>query len=552
MAFYQAPHALGNTFKNDSLIREYVARHIPSEQRDGFENECLKLGETAVNLHEQALAERDIEPVLTQWDAWGHRIDQIEVTPLWQRARELAAQYGLVATGYEPALGEVARVRQFILNYLVQASTDFYSCPLAMTDGAARTLLASGNTELIDHAVGKLTTRDPQHMWISGQWMTERTGGSDVGLSETIAVKGPDGWRLSGTKWFTSAITADMALTLARPQGNGPSGRGLALFFVELRDSNGRLQNIEVNRLKNKLGTRKVPTAELTLNQTPAILVSGTDGGTRKIAPMLAVTRTWNAVAAASTTRRALALALDYAEKRVAFGAPLIDKPLHRDTLADMTAETHAVFLLAFRSVELLGKSERETATEAENALLRALTPIAKLTTAKQAVAIASECLECFGGAGYVEDTGLPRILADAQVLPIWEGTTNVLSLDLLRALTKGGSIDALESEIIRLGQTICDELLKQTYVIAQTAFNHARQWLENSFANPTALETGARRFALTCGRSLELALLCDHAQWCLENNKGLRSRAAAIRFGRNPIDLIRIEDDPSELLAPA
>ena len=550
MAFFQAPATLDNTYLSDPLVREYVARRIPTAQLADFETECTELGNLAIELHQQFLSELDQEPILTRWDPWGHRIDHVEVTPLWKRAQKISARFGLVAAGYEPEYKEAARIRQFVLNYLVHASTDVYSCPLAMTDGAAKTILASGNQELIDHAVPKLTSRDPDVMWTSGQWMTERTGGSDVGLSETVAVETDAGWELTGTKWFTSAVTADMALTLARPEGNGPGGRGLAMFFVELRDQSGALQGIQVNRLKDKFGTRKVPTAELTLERTPAIPVNGTDSGTRNISPMLAVTRTWNAVASAWAARRGVALALDYAKKRVAFGAPLIEKPLHRDTLADMSAEAQATFLLAFRSVELLGKTEHQTATESETALLRALTPIVKLTCAKQAVAVASETLECFGGAGYVEDTGLPRILADAQVLPIWEGTTNVLSLDLLRALGKGATFEALGTEMKRLENAVADEQLGRVVKIAADAFTKATAWARENFANGDALETGARRFALTCGRSLELALLCEHAQWCLDEGHGPRARAAALRFSETAIDLVRERSDPSQLLA--
>src|SRR5690606_7279152 len=146
---------------------------------------------------------------------------------------------------------------------------------------------------------------------------------------------------------------------------------------------------------------------------------------------------TWNAVSSACGMRRAVALARDFARRRFAFGAMLEDKPLHLETLAEMQAEYEAALQLAFYSVELLGKLETGEADAREQALRRMITPIAQLTTAKQAVVVASEALESFGGAGYIEDTGLPVLLRDAQVLPIWEGTTNVLSLDVLRALSR-------------------------------------------------------------------------------------------------------------------
>lgn len=161
------------------------------------------------------------------------------MSPLWLEAEKLSATRGLVAAGYEKRFGEHARVHQFAMNYLVQASLDVYSCPLAMTDGATRTLMAMQNQELIDRAIPHLTSRDPETFWTSGQWMTEKTGGSDVGLSETVAKKTDAGWRLYGEKWFTSAATSQMALTLARPEGNGEGGKGLALFYLETRLGDG-------------------------------------------------------------------------------------------------------------------------------------------------------------------------------------------------------------------------------------------------------------------------------------------------------------------------
>src|SRR5204863_2183114 len=244
--------------------------------------------------------------------------------------------------------------------------------------------------------------------WTAGQWMTELTGGSDVGSTKTIAREQPSKdsptreFRLYGRKWFTSAVTSQIALTLARPENNPPGGRGLALFYIEPRDEHGRLRNIEVNRLKDKLGTRKVPTAELTLAGTPAQLVMGTTDGVRNIAPLLNITRLWNGISAVALMHRGAALAFDYAGKRTAFGSRLSEKALHMDTLLGLQAEAEAAFQLAFYVAELTGRGENEELEEYDAWLLRVLTPIMKLTTAKQAVAVASEVLESFGGAGYV------------------------------------------------------------------------------------------------------------------------------------------------------
>ena len=548
MAFFQEPPRLGNQYDADALLREYLARVLPADALAVHEPEYRELGELGGEaLYRAMLEDRLNEPVHTQWDAWGQRIDAIEVSPLWRRAHVLASERGLVALAYERPLGDLSRVHQFALNYLVQPSLDVYSCPLAMTDGAARTIIDSGNREIIDRAVPRLTSRDPDRAWTSGQWMTERTGGSDVGQSETVARVDGGKWRLYGTKWFTSATTSQMALTLARPDGNGPGGKGLALFYVELRDERGRLRNIAINRLKDKLGTRKVPTAELTLDGTPATPVRGLDSGVRHIAPMLNVTRTWNAMGAIWGLRRSVALARDYAGRRRAFGAPLADKPLHVDTLAAMAAEAEGAFHLAFRSAELLGRIEGGSATADEERLFRLLTPIAKLTTAKQAVAVASETLESFGGAGYVEDTGLPRLLADAQVLPIWEGTTNVLSLDTLRALSGDGAFEALSLEVQRATGSVRDDCLVGSARAAAAAIEGAAGWLGRSLGDGAEVEAGARRFAMTLGRSLELALAAAHAQWCLDTGRGARAAAAARRLAAQGVDWIRADLDRAD-----
>lgn len=541
--FNQPPPELGNQWDEDRALRTLLARHIPREHLAEMTPSLERMGGIAAEFLPLQLRDRENEPVHTQWGAWGERIDHIELTEVWKRAELIAAEEGVVATAYERKHGRYSRLHQFALAYLFGPATDVYSCPLAMTDGAARTLLASGNEALIERALPRLLSRDPSTFWTSGQWMTESTGGSDVGRSETIAVEHADGLathRLHGRKWFTSATTSQMALTLARPEGNGPGGKGLALFYVETRDGAGRLREIEVNRLKDKLGTRKVPTAELFLRGTPATAVIGTDNGVRQITPMLNVTRTWNAVTAASLMRRGIALVRDYAKRRVAFGALLSEKPLHLDTVATLSAEHHAAMHLVFDVVARLGRIEAGEAEEHDEALLRVLTPLAKLTTGKQAVSVTSEALECFGGAGYVEDTGLPALLRDAQVLPIWEGTTNVLSLDTVRAFaTSPETAPALLAEVARLESSTAGSEAHRYAGSAAAAIRNALTWLmETGGSAPLEIEGSARRFALTLGRSLALLFLSAHA--AEEAREGmLGSLRAAMRFHALPFDLL-------------
>jgi acyl-CoA dehydrogenase len=537
MGFSQVAPRLQNTYMQDTLLRESLDR-IAGEMHSREQPSLTELGELAAGpLFDLAMKDRNDAPVLTNFDAWGNRVDHIELSNLWKQAQPIATTFGLVASAYEGTYGELARVHQFALIHLFHASSGFATCPLAMTDGAAKTLRASGNAALLEHAFPHLVSRDPSTVWTSGQWMTERTGGSDVAISETIAKANADGsYALFGTKWFTSATTSQMALTLARPEGNPPGGSGLALFYVDVRDAAGALNGITIHRLKDKLGTRHVPTAELLLNGTRAIPVLGTKDGIKNITPMLAATRTWNAACAVSQMRRATDLAKAYARVRIAFGAPLIEKPLHRETLAWMEAESAGAFVFALRVAQLLGKEEHGTATEHELRLLRLSTPILKLLTGKQSVAVASEALEAMGGAGYVEDTGFPHLLRDAQVFSIWEGTTNVLSLDLLRALGRGNEdpLSAIAAEVAR-----CEALAHASDVCtiraARDAVAHAAQVLENEAEQ----ERSARAIAMTLGRTLEVALLVEHGAYQARKGLPQSASAAARRLVLQGIDLL-------------
>jgi acyl-CoA dehydrogenase len=554
MPFVQTPPALAPAYASDRVLRGYLGRVLPRDVIQAIEPQLTRAGELSSGpLYEMLLADLKAEPRLTQWDAWGNRIDAIELTPLWREMARVTAEEGLVATAYERRHGAHSRVHQFALVYLLNATSGVYSCPLAMTDGAAKTLVTMKNEALVERALPRLTSRDPKTAWTSGQWMTERTGGSDVAIAETIARhEAGDVYRLYGTKWFTSATTSEMTLTLARPEGNPAGGSGLALFYLELRQADGSMNGIAINRLKDKLGTRMVPTAELTLDGARARLVAGATNGIKNITPMLAITRTWNAVCAVSGMRHGIALARDYANQRFAFGSALRDKALHADTLAAMQAEFEGAFHLAFRAVELLGREEAGEITDGEKRLLRLITPIAKLTTGKQAVQVASETLEAFGGAGYVEDTGLPRILRDAQVLPIWEGTTNVLALDVLRALAQEGSLDPVAREVTARTEAP-DARLSQAADTARKALAHAEGWLADTRARGLEeTEAGARRFALTLGRAIELALLVHHATWSARETGDARPLAAARRFARHGVDLLVDQDALAESRALA
>jgi putative acyl-CoA dehydrogenase len=517
MEFYQLPPALDNQYSDDHILQAVLKRHLPAKIFYEVEQELKKFGEKVVKEMEPLAQEAEANPPIhVPYYPWGKRIDHITVTKAWDRLHEIAAEEGIVALGYERKHGEYSRIHQFAKLYLYHPSSAIYSCPLAMTDGAARVIELFGSEEMKSKAYKNLISRDPKKFWTSGQWMTERTGGSDVSGTSTVAKKVGNHFELHGVKWFTSATTSQMAMTLARIEGE----EKLSLFYVELRNDKGELQSILINRLKDKLGTKALPTAELTLEGTPAVLVGESGKGVKTIATLFNITRLYNACCAVGYMRRGIALSLDYAKKRKAFGKLIIDHGLHLETMAELQVRYEGCLQLTFHAAALLGKEELKTATEIESDSLRLLIPLVKLFTAKEGVAISSEVIESFGGAGYVEDTGLPQLFRNAQVLAIWEGTTNVLSLDALRAIKKENAAPAFLKDIEnRLSgikhselQGLKDKTLKSIVEIQKVLVNGSKLTEED-------LNTKARSMAMGLARTYVGALMLEHAEWGLSSN---------------------------------
>ncbi|MGB9429797.1 MAG: acyl-CoA dehydrogenase family protein [Gammaproteobacteria bacterium] len=532
--FFQDAPILGNQYQDDRVLQTWLKARLPPEMLREIAPGLERLGGRAAGDMLAMAADAEAHPPRhVPYDPWGRRVDRIETTGGWQALHRVAAEEGIVATAYERRQGAWSRLHQFIRLYLYNPSSAIASCPLAMTDGAARILELHGDAELKQRFLPHLLSRDPLQFWTSGQWMTERTGGSDVSGTSTLALLENGSYRLHGTKWFTSATDSQLAITLARDEALDAEGK-LSLFLLELRDAHGHLNNIFVHRLKDKLGTRALPTAELTLKGTPAVRIGSAGHGVRTISTVLNITRLYNAVCAVSYMRRGLALAEDYARKRRAFGKFLMEHPLHRETLADLNAEFTGAFYLVFHLGVLLGREETGAASETEKTLLRLLTPVAKLYTAKQAIASASEVLECFGGQGYIEDTGLPFLLRDCQVLSIWEGTTNILSLDVLRVLEHAEALEVFGSDIARHLENLQRPELAVLRVTIQRAMKDILAWPQAAGKSGAAtLEAGARRFAFSLARTYTAALLAEAAQ------VGYVSSDVLQRWCRAPLTLI-------------
>lgn len=531
MFFLEDAPEFKNQYTEDRILRSYLNRKIPKEILGQIEPGLIKLGDRVCNeIYKLGFQAEKEQPVHVPLDSSGKRIDKIEVSKAWERLAETAVEEKLVATAYERNEGIYSRIHQMVRIYLYGASSAIYTCPLAMSDGAARAIELYA--EELKPTLKKITSTDTKNFWTSGQWMTEKTGGSDVGQTTAVAKKENGQYKLYGNKFFTSATTSEMAMTLARIEGAPEGGKGLSLFYVETRNSDGTLNNIKINKLKNKMGTKALPTAELDLEGTPAQLVGGEGNGIKKISSLFNITRIWNACIAACFMRRGLALSKDFAKKRYAFGKYLIDQSLHAETLANIQVEQEAAFLLVMRIAELLGKEEMGQGTKEEALVLRILTPITKLYTGKQAIAVSSEVIESFGGAGYMEDTGLPRLLRDSQVLSIWEGTTNVLSLDMLRAIQRENALAPFIQDLMSILsnvknmelQTLASEVRKQVEEIGafvKKASTESEDYLQGL----------AREFSMNLASSYMAALLIEHAEWSLKNEKDKHSLLIAKRW---------------------
>lgn len=323
----------------------------------------------------------------------------------------MAAREGIIQTAYEGKYGEYSRIVQFAKYFIYCPSSAIYTCPLAMTDAAARIFelqfqkgsqLSAAKKEAFMNAYERLTSRDPAKSWTSGQWMTERAGGSDVRNSETTAFQQSDGsYLISGHKWFSSATDSQMTVMLART----PTSAGLSCFYAPLKTESGEWNGVKIVRLKDKLGTRGLPTAELELKDMKGYLVGEEGKGINYISTMLNITRVHNSVSSMSFFRRGIAIARAFAKVRKVQNKELWKNPLHLGTLSKLEVIFRAHMQLTFFSVALLGFTERgmpqrtggwvpQDAKEAA-ALLRVITPMVKMTTAKSTIAALAECMEC-------------------------------------------------------------------------------------------------------------------------------------------------------------
>ncbi|RCI09331.1 hypothetical protein L249_1416 [Ophiocordyceps polyrhachis-furcata BCC 54312] len=492
--FFQEPPVLVNQFEDDVSFGRCFRLFLPAHVRAAAEAEVAALGQDV--LADDVLAwisdaERN-EPYMRGdgRDVFGRPAVELVTTEGWRKLRDFGIAKGQVACLLVRVkrLPNVASAAASSPVAMIRPSCANTGCPGAMQDGAASLLrkhlktqsLSANQRHAMEDALTRLTSRNPASAWTSGQWMTERPGGSDVSQTETTAVpvRSPDDeslgpWAIHGFKWFASATDSDMAVLLART-----SAGGLSAFFAPMRRHDAmartkagspladgsRLNGVRISRLKRKFGTRSLPTAELVLDGMRAWLIGDEGQGVRAMGAVLALTRIHSAVGAVGGIGRGLAVARAYARVRVVSGdgdgqsrIRLAEKPLHMRTLARMTAEYHGLMLLSFFAAYVLGLAENPLAAplttgplaamtpelELAEPLLRVLTQLTKAYVCKASVPLMFACMESLGGIGYLSTDGpvdLGRIFRDLCVGPIWEGTTDVLCADFVRALRRPGS----------------------------------------------------------------------------------------------------------------
>ena len=430
----QAPPLVGHDVAADPVLLEGLSR----EGADWYAEDLHRIGELAGTEQVQRWADEANrhEPELRTHDRYGNRIDEVWFHPAYHELMQIAVREGLAGApwGQHKPGTHVARAAGFMVWSSVEQG---HGCPVSMTYAVVPALRA--NPELSADYEPLLTSRvyDPglrtplgKRGLLAGMGMTEKQGGSDVRANTTIATPQSDGtWWLRGHKWFTSAPMNDVFLVLAQAPG------GLSCFFVPRVLPDGTRNTFLIQRLKDKLGNRSNASSEPEFDGTVAWLVGDEGRGVRTIIEMVTMTRLDCILGAASGTRAALNLAAHHVRYRSAFGSRLIDKALMRNVVADLALESEAATTLALRVAGAADRAMR--GDEGERAFLRLATAVGKYWVCKRQPAAVAEALECLGGNGYDEASGMPRLYREAPLNGIWEGSGNVNALDVLRALTR-------------------------------------------------------------------------------------------------------------------
>ena len=443
MNFYRADPALADLLRihlPDSLLR-YIEPHLDrlGALAGGHLDECARLADRHV-------------PVLHQRDRFGADVQWIEYHPAYRELERAAfGEFGIHAMSLRKGIlgwpDKYPVVAKHAFTFLFNQAEFGLGCPINVTDGCAKLLANFGSEALKAKYLDGLTQTDMSKLTQGGQFMTEKEGGSDVGSLTTTAVQEGDHWRLHGEKWFCSNADAEIVMLLARPDGAGPGIRGVGLFLMPRKLDDGSPNHYRIVRLKDKLGTRSMASGEIKLEGAIAYAVGKLDRGFVQMAEMVNSSRLSNGVKSTALMRRAYHDAMTVARSRVVFGSRIIDLPLARRQLMKIMVATEQALSMSFITADALDRTEAGSQDAA--ALLRILTPILKFRATRDARKVCGDALEMRGGIGYIEEFATARLLRDAHLGSIWEGTGNIVAIDALtRAIGRHGADAALAADL--------------------------------------------------------------------------------------------------------
>jgi len=459
-AHYIAPDIHGqNFYALDRQFRDLLSLYMDPALLRHMTPHFERLGELAGNrLDELAQVADKHPPVLQPRDRFGRDEDWIDYHPSYRDMEKIAfEEFGMHAMSHRPGvlgLAEPAHpLVKYAITYLFVQAEFGLMCPVSVSDTSNFMIKRYGSPALKKLLLDRLLSQDPATMLKGTQFMTEKAGGSDVGALETEAERigmGPDGverWKLHGQKWFCSHADADVAVMLARPRG-APSGtRGLAMFALPRRLEDGTRNAYRIVRLKDKLGTRSMASGEIVLDGAIAYLVGDADKGFKQMMEQVNLSRLSHGVRAASMMRRCLNEALAAARGRRAFGKSIAEYPLLRRQLMKIMVPTEQALSLFAFSADAMARADAGDRDAAN--LLRILTPVYKFRACRDNIPVASQALEVRGGIGYIEEWVTPRLVRDAQIGTLWEGTSNINALDVVqRAVGKAGGHRTLSAAL--------------------------------------------------------------------------------------------------------
>ncbi|WP_375790086.1 acyl-CoA dehydrogenase family protein [Bradyrhizobium sp. Pha-3] len=449
-----APDTTGmNFYRADPALTDLLKLHLPEALFRHIEPHLDRLGGLAGGYLDECarLADRHT-PVLHQRDKFGRDVQTIEYHPAYREIEKAAfGEFGIHALSIRKGImgwpDKYPVVAKHAFTFLFNQTEFGMGCPINVTDGCAKLLANFGSEALKAKYLDGLTQTDMSRLTQGGQFMTEKEGGSDVGTLTTRAVQEGDHWRLYGEKWFCSNADAKVVMLLARPEGAGPGTRGVGLFLMPRFLDGGSQNHYRIVRLKDKLGTRSMASGEIKLDGAIAYAVGKLDRGFVQMAEMVNSSRLSNGVKSTALMRRAWHDAITVARSRVVFGQRIIDLPLARRQLMKIMLPTEQALSMSFLTADALDRAEAGSQDAA--ALLRILTPTLKFRATRDARKVCGDAMEMRGGIGYIEEFVTPRLLRDAHLGSIWEGTGNIVAIDALkRAVGRHGADNALAADL--------------------------------------------------------------------------------------------------------